>query len=101
MNTILRPQSEVVSGTKPAPGSNEALVQYNLTQIYGDKSLLINEITTDKNNEKLGPSGDKLKWLEEPSYFFKLSKWQDKLLNFYKILPFITSSELVLLEVTL
>ena len=28
-----------------------------------------NEITTDKNNEKLGPSGDKLKWLEEPSYF--------------------------------
>ena len=47
MNTILRPQSEVVSGTKPAPGSNEALVQYNLTQIYGDKALLINEITTD------------------------------------------------------
>ena len=28
-----------------------------------------------------------MKWLEEPSYFFKLSKWQDKLLNFYKKNP--------------
>ena len=53
-----------------------------------DESFIAeNEITTDKNNEKLGPSGDKLKWLEEPSYFFKLSKWQDKLLNFYKKNP--------------
>ena len=53
-----------------------------------DESFIAeNEITTDKNNEKLGPSGDKLKWLEEPSYFFKLSKWQNKLLNFYKKNP--------------
>ena len=53
-----------------------------------DESFIAeNEITTDKNNQKLGPSGDKLKWLEEPSYFFKLSKWQDKLLNFYKKNP--------------
>ena len=41
-----------------------------------------NEITTNKNNQKIGPSGDILQWLEEPSYFFKLSKWQNKLLNF-------------------
>ena len=47
MNTILRPQSEVVSDDKPKAETNAALVQYNLTQIYGDKSLLINEITTD------------------------------------------------------
>ena len=53
-----------------------------------DESFIAeNEITTDKNNQKLGPSGDKLKWLEEPSYFFKLSKWQKKLLNFYKNNP--------------
>ena len=53
-----------------------------------DESFIAeNEITNDKNNEKLGPSGDKLKWLEEPSYFFKLSKWQNKLLNFYKKNP--------------
>ena len=40
-----------------------------------DESFIAeNEITTNKNNEKIGPSGDILKWLEEPSYFFKLSK---------------------------
>ena len=43
-----------------------------------------NEIKNDENNNKLGPSGDILKWVEEPSYFFKLSKWRDRLLKFYK-----------------
>ncbi|MBF95619.1 MAG: methionine--tRNA ligase [Pelagibacterales bacterium] len=46
-----------------------------------------NEITKNENNEKLGPSGDVLKWLEEPSYFFKLSKWQDKLMEYYENNP--------------
>lgn len=46
IDAILKPQSEVVTGSKPAT-ADQALVQYNLTQIYGDKSLLINEITTD------------------------------------------------------
>ena len=46
-----------------------------------------NEITTDKKNQKIGPSGDILQWLEEPSYFFRLSKWQDKLLEFYSKNP--------------
>ena len=35
-----------------------------------------NEINTNEKNIKIGPSGDELKWLEEPSYFFKLSKWK-------------------------
>lgn len=29
------------------------------------------------------PTGAEVEWLEEPSYFFNLSKWQDKLLKFY------------------
>tara|TARA_B110001450_G_scaffold9576_1_gene9490 strand:+ start:161 stop:1678 length:1518 start_codon:yes stop_codon:yes gene_type:complete len=29
------------------------------------------------------PSGAPVEWVEEPSYFFDLSKWQDKLLSFY------------------
>lgn len=29
------------------------------------------------------PTGAEVEWLEEESYFFKLSKWQDKLLDFY------------------
>ena len=43
-----------------------------------------NEVIEDKYQNKVGPSGDTLKWVEEPSYFFKLSKWQDKLLELYK-----------------
>ncbi len=30
------------------------------------------------------PSGAPVEWVEEPSYFFNLSKWQDKLLKFYE-----------------
>lgn len=29
------------------------------------------------------PTGADVEWVEEPSYFFDLSKWQDKLLDFY------------------
>ena len=32
----------------------------------------------------LAPSGAKVEWVEEPSYFFKLSEWKNKLLSFYK-----------------
>ena len=33
------------------------------------------------------PSGAPVEWVEEPSYFFDLSKWQDKLLSFYEANP--------------
>ncbi len=37
------------------------------------------------------PTGAEVEWVEEESYFFDLSKWQDKLLEFYKENPdFIT-----------
>lgn len=35
----------------------------------------------------LAPTGAPVEWLEEPSYFFALSKWQDKLLEFYEDNP--------------
>jgi len=68
VNNILRPQSSVYtdssqedSSTSSEDKSNLQLIQYNLTQIYGDQSLLINEITPDNflifwdrfNNAKL------------------------------------------------
>ncbi len=31
----------------------------------------------------LAPTGAPVEWLEEPSYFFRLSKWQEPLLEFY------------------
>ena len=33
------------------------------------------------------PTGAEVEWVEEPSYFFNLSKWQDKLLRFYNNNP--------------
>ena len=33
------------------------------------------------------PTGATVDWVEEPSYFFNLSKWQDKLLEFYNNNP--------------
>lgn len=42
------------------------------------------DIATDKDNNKIGPSKDILKKVKEPSYFFRLSKWQKPLLEFYK-----------------
>ena len=33
------------------------------------------------------PTGAIVEWIEEPSYFFKLSAWQDKLLKFYDANP--------------
>lgn len=33
------------------------------------------------------PTGAEVEWVEEPSYFFALSKWQDRLLKFYEDNP--------------
>lgn len=33
------------------------------------------------------PTGAEVEWVTEPSYFFRLSKWQDRLLDFYKRNP--------------
>ena len=38
-----------------------------------------------KDDGKLyAPSGSSVEWLKEESYFFKLSEWQDKLLDYYQ-----------------
>ncbi|AFC73411.1 methionine--tRNA ligase [Rickettsia montanensis] len=41
------------------------------------------ELTSDG----LAPTGAPVEWVKEPSYFFNLSKWQDKLLEFYEANP--------------
>ena len=33
------------------------------------------------------PTGAPVEWVEEPSYFFNLSQWQDRLLAFYEANP--------------
>ena len=45
------------------------------------------EIVDGPNNTKVGPTGAEVEWVEEPSYFFRLSAWQDRLLDFYESNP--------------
>ncbi|MGB0631847.1 MAG: methionine--tRNA ligase [Alphaproteobacteria bacterium] len=41
------------------------------------------ELTDGPDGKKIAPSGAECEWVEEPSYFFDLSKWQEPLLKFY------------------
>ena len=45
------------------------------------------ELTEGAGDEKLSPQGTPVEWLEEDSYFFKLSAYQDKLLAYYEAHP--------------
>jgi len=48
---------------------------------YGEDELK----TVD--GKKIAPSGAEVEWVEEPSYFFRLSAWQDRLLAYYNANP--------------
>ncbi len=41
------------------------------------------ELAAGPGGTRLAPSGAAVEWVEEPSYFFDLSTWQDRLLAFY------------------
>jgi methionyl-tRNA synthetase len=45
------------------------------------------ELKTNAAGQKVAPSGAPVEWVREPSYFFKLSAWQDRLLEFYEKNP--------------
>lgn len=42
------------------------------------------ELIKGEDGEKLAPTGAAVEWVEEPSYFFKLSAFEDKLLELYE-----------------
>jgi methionyl-tRNA synthetase len=42
---------------------------------------------TERDGVKYAPSGAPVEWVREPSYFFRLSAWQDRLLAFYDAHP--------------
>ncbi len=52
-------------------------------EAYYDES----ELQKGENGEKLSPQGTPVEWVEEESYFFKLSAYQDKLLALYEENP--------------
>jgi methionyl-tRNA synthetase len=41
------------------------------------------ELTTLSDGQKVAASGAPVAWVREPSYFFRLSEWQDRLLKLY------------------
>jgi methionyl-tRNA synthetase len=46
-----------------------------------------NELTAHSDGTKTAPSGAPVEWVREPSYFFRLAAWQDRLLKFYEENP--------------
>ena len=42
------------------------------------------ETVINKDNERISPQGTVVSWVEEETYFFKLSKYQNKLLKYYE-----------------
>ena len=53
-----------------------------------DEAFYSEDEIEDKNGTKVSKiSGSQVEWVEEESFFFKLSHWQDKLLKFYEDNP--------------
>ena len=52
-------------------------------EAYYDES----ETRLDEKGQRLGPHGTPVEWVEEESYFFRLSKYADKLLDLYRRVP--------------
>ncbi len=45
------------------------------------------ELTVTEDGKRIAPSGAECEWMEEESYFFKLSEWTEPLLKFYEDHP--------------
>ena len=47
----------------------------------------VSETRLDDKGQRLGPQGTPVEWVEEESYFFRLSAYQQKLLDLYERVP--------------
>ena len=64
------------------------LSKYSGWYSVSDEAFYLDDEIETKDNIKVAKSsGSKVEWLEEESYFFKLSNWQNKLLEFYEKNP--------------
>jgi len=64
------------------------LSKYSGWYSISDEAFYNNDEITETNGNKIATiSGSSVEWIEEESYFFRLSKWQDKLLKYYKDNP--------------
>lgn len=58
------------------------------------------ELVESADGGKMAPTGAPVEWLEEPSFFFDLSKWQQPLLDFYEKNPHFVLPKTRMNEVT-
>ncbi len=64
------------------------LSKYSGWYSVSDEAFYSEDEIEVKNNIKISKiSGSQVEWVEEESFFFKLSHWQDKLLKFYEDNP--------------
>jgi methionyl-tRNA synthetase len=64
------------------------LSKYSGWYSVSDEAFYNEDEIVDKDSVKVADtSGSTVEWIEEESYFFRLSKWQDKLLDYYKKNP--------------
>ena len=64
------------------------LSKYSGWYSVSDEAFYNEDEIIDKNDIKISiSSGSTVEWVEEESYFFRLSKWQDKLLEYYNQNP--------------
>ena len=64
------------------------LSKYSGWYSVSDEAFYSEEEIKEENGINVSSiSGSKVEWVEEESYFFKLSEWQDKLLKFYNENP--------------
>ncbi len=64
------------------------LSKYSGWYSVSDEAFYSENETEEKNNTRASKtSGSPVEWVEEESYFFKLSKWQEPLLKFYSDNP--------------
>ena len=77
------------------------LDKYSGWYSVSDEAFYDEDEIEERNGKKISKlSGSVVEWLEEESYFFKLSSWQDKLLKFYDenkdfILPISRRNEVI------
>jgi len=64
------------------------LSKYSGWYSVSDEAYYSEDEIIDKGEKKIAEaSGSQVEWIEEESYFFRLSKWQDKLLDYYEKNP--------------
>jgi len=64
------------------------LSKYSGWYSVSDEAFYNEDEIIDKDGIKVADaSGSKVEWIEEESYFFRLSKWQDNLLDYYEKNP--------------